>query len=634
MRRFGLRGRFPACLLTASVALVAPSMLQGQDIETVARLRGLDLPAAYFARIQENPSAYTLPNGLFRETALGRVASRVDGEARIPVVLALFSDSEEPHITREMIQSSLFDGPAPAGTITEAYLEISRGALHVTGVVFPWVRTSQPMDSVVGANNGLGNDADLGPYLIEALELIEADVDWSQYDNDGPDGVPNSGDDDGIVDAVTFEYLEIAGSCGGTSIWPHRWGISGWTGGSYLTDDLGPSGDPIEIDGYLTQSVTGCTGENVQTANVMAHEFGHVLGLPDFYHPTASGVGAEGRRWVLGCWGLMAAGSWGCGPVVDRDEPFGPTHMSAHSKQQLGWIDYFDVGEVWNHEMFLEPVQNSGQALRIPLGPNGTEFFIAEFRTLEGFDEQIPAEGVLVYKQDLTASRRPDPLSNDPYFLSILEQDGNLGLKRNHLEGGNRGEAGDAWGVGGVSSKLHALTNPQLRLSNGATTTLTVHEVSVQDGRARLVISTGRTPQVIAPAESIEVERVATFARGIRIAGGAMPYSPLGSFPSGIVLVEDGDEIVISGSILDSDPIDITFMVRDVTGLLSDQVTVTVSTTPWVVELEQLLQKFLGTDLPQLSVGEISYLDAVGNGNGRYDVGDLRKWLRENPTGG
>ena len=75
-------------------------------------------------------------------------------------------------------------------------------------------------------------------------------------------------------------------------------------------------------------------------------------------------------------------------------------------------------------------------------------------------------------------------------------------------------------------------------------------------------------------------------------------------------------------------------MVRDVTGLLSNQVTVTVSTTPWVVELEELLQKFLKTDLPQLSVGEISYLDAVGNGNGRYDVGDLRKWLRENPTGG
>ncbi len=28
----------------------------------------------------------------------------------------------------------------------------------------------------------------------------------------------------------------------------------------------------------------------------------------------------------------------------------------------------------------------------------------------------------------------------------------------------------------------------------------------------------------------------------------------------------------------------------------------------------------------------LDYLDEVGNDNGRYDVGDLRKWLRDNPV--
>ena len=139
------------------------------------------------------------------------------------MILALFSDSEEPHITQEMIQKSLFDGPTTHGTITEAYLEISRGALTVGGQVYPWVRTSLPIDSVGGTSNGLGNDAKTGGYFAEALDSIESEVDWTLYDSDGADGIPNSGDDDGIVDVVTFEYLETAASCGGSSIWPHRW---------------------------------------------------------------------------------------------------------------------------------------------------------------------------------------------------------------------------------------------------------------------------------------------------------------------------------------------------------------------------------------------------------------------------
>ena len=622
----------PGAVLATAALLLTAAPTQAQDIESIAQLRGLELPAAYYARVQENPDAYTLPNGLFRTTAAGRVASRSDGTARIPIVLALFSDSEEPHITREMIQTSLFDGPAPAGTITEAYLEMSRGAFTVTGQVFPWVRTSMPMDSIVGTDNGFGEDAKLGIYFTEALDLVDADVDWGLYDSDGPDGVPDSGDDDGTVDALTFEYLEIAGSCGGPSIWPHRWSMSGQTGDPYVTDDMGASGEPIEIDGYLTQSVTDCTGENVQTANVISHEFGHVLGLPDYYHWVDRELGPEGRRWVLGCWELMAAGSWGCGPVDDRSVPFGPTHMSARSKHVLGWIDYIDLGEVWNQEVFLDPVQSSGLALRVPVGAEGSEFFIAEYRTQKGFDHQIPADGVLMYKQDLTASRRPDPLSDDPYFLALLEQDANRGLVLTTPEGGNRGEPGDAWGVSGVLGRLHAFTSPQLRLSDGGPTTVVVHEVAVVDGRARLVISTGKTPVIVLPTEPLEVERIASFEVYVRVAGGAMPYTAIGTPPFGLLLTSSGDEVVIVGTV--REPFDITFYVRDVVGLVSDEVTVSISTTEWVVTLEEILQRFLDTDGSPLSPGEMGYLDEVGNANGRYDVGDLRVWLRESGSGG
>jgi len=530
--------------LAATFIVVAPGA--AQDIEAVAQARGLQLPQAYYDRVAADPTAFTLPNGLFRTGTDGlRLARAVSGTHQLLVIPALFADSEEPHISRDMVQQSLFDGPAERGTVTEAYLEMSRGALTLTGAVTPWVRTSIDMFDAVGTGNGLGDDGDLGPYFLEALELADESVDYGQYDNDGPDGVPNSGDDDGFVDAMTFEFLEIAGSCGGPSIWPHRWGISGWTGGiPFTSTDPRTGGGSIQVDGYIVQGVTDCGGVRVQDANVIAHEYGHVLGLPDYYHPIDN-TGAAGRRWVLGCWELMAAGSWGCGPWADSRDPFGPTHMSARTKYVLGWVDYLEVGSVEDHEIFLDPIQTSGQALRIPLDVDGIENLILEYRTQTGFDSQIPAEGVLIYHQDERGQLRPDPSSGTPYFLSLVEQDGSNGLQRNSYGGGDRGVPGDAWGVGGVSRPYDFGTVPALRTHDGGATSIVIHEIAVENGRARIRLSTA--------APSIAVET--------------------------------------------------------------------------------LLQFFLGGGATALTPAEMAYLDAVGNKNGQYDVGDLRKWLREGGGG-
>ncbi len=346
---------------------------------------------------------------------------------------------------------------------------------------------------------------------------------------------------------MTFEFLEIAGSCGGPSIWPHRWGITGWNDKKpYETDDLRPDGTHVKVDGYIVQSVTDCTGQNVQAANVISHEFGHVLGLPDYYHPTASG-GAAGRRWVLGCWSLMAAGSWGCGPVVDRSEPFGPTHMVARSKHLLGWLDFFQVGEVRNYEVVLDPVQTSGRALEIPLDESGREFLQISYRAQIGFDRQLPADGVLIFHRDIDGKLRPQPGSGTPYFLSLLEQDDNDGLQRNSFEGGNRGEAGDAWGVGGVPDRLNALTSPSARAHSGRTLPVTLHSIVVENGQARIVLSTAKTPELVAPDSSWTVTRATPFERRLRIAGGTMIYTPSGTVPEGVTLAADQDQLVVSG---------------------------------------------------------------------------------------
>lgn len=633
MRSVRARGLASPCAVAA--LLVLPSAAAAQHIAAPARGSGVQVPPAFQQRIQADPTAFRLPNGLFRIAPDGGpMLGEQLGAKRMIVIPALFADSPEPHVGHERIREVLFDGPSPRGTLTEAYDEMSRGLFRVGGDVVPWVRTSLTRAEVVGASDGLGVDARTGEYLVEALRLTDAAVDFGVYDNDGPDGLPNSGDDDGLVDAIAFEFIEVAASCGGPGIWPHLWGIAPQNDGRpYDTDDLRPDGSPVGVNAYIVQSAVDCGGTEPQGASVIAHELGHVLGLPDYYHATAEG--SAGRRWVLGCWDLMAAGSWGCGPHVPSGGDFGPTHLSARSKESLGWLRYLTVPEVRDTTIVLEPVQATGEALRIPLDDVGREFLLVEFRARTGFDRDLPSDGVLIYHQDFQGWLRPPP--EEPgrtYFLSVVEQDADGGLLRNSYEGGDRGSAGDAWGVGGRVGKLNGETTPGTQRNDGTRSPVAFHSIAVEDGRALLRLSTARTPEIVDPGAPLSATPATPFEGRLRIAGGTMPYVVYGSAPEGLELTAEQDELVVAGSVAAPGPFELRLSVTDALGTTSDVLVLPLATGPLVVEERRLLQAFLRSSASPLTTAERGYLDYVGNRNGFYDVGDLRARLRGSATGG
>jgi M6 family metalloprotease-like protein len=623
--------RIAGSVAAASVALcvgprVAPAA--AQDIEALSALRGIPLPAAYYERIRQDPDAFELPNGLFKMSPDGpRPAALLEGTARLPVVLALFADSRDPHISRESVARALFIGPAAAGTITAFYEEMSRGRFRVTGDVLPWVRTDVTMAEAVGGSSGLGERARMRDYLIQALNAVDEDVDWTLYDNDGPDGSPDSGDDDGIVDAVAFEFLEIAASCGGPSIWPHRSAISNWNdGGPYFTRDVARDGVPIAVNGYIIQGTTDCSGNVVQTAATIAHEYGHVLGLPDFYHPIANTL-PENRRWILGCWELMAAGAWGCGPVSKRVS-FGPTHMMAPQKETLGWVQLDRVeGEVWDSEYVLGPIQTSGRALLVPLDSAGIESLILEYRPRVGFDRGLPAEGVLITHRDLRGEVRPR--TGYRYRMRVLEADANEALIRTHVEGGNRGEAGDVFGGDGEVRKLNAFTAPALIPNEtGRPTTVAIHSIRVSEGRAYVRLSTGKTPRVVPPPGPIKASIARPVNAGVLVAGGLMPYDvrQVSGAPEGVDATALGDQVLLIGAPRAVGSFQVAVRLGDASGN-GFEALVPVSVQAFFVEHARLLQAFLRTENEPLYVEEQSYLDGLGNQNGAFDVGDVRAWL-------
>jgi len=615
-----------------------------QDLETVSRLTGVPLPDGYWARKAADPLAFELPNGFFGKRTSLPPTLRADlveqparaqfqGVARLPVILGLFADSPDPWITPDDVSRVLFDGPNPRGTLKEFYTEASLGAFTLEGDVPPWTRSTLTLAEVVGTGAGLGDDARVGEYLMEALAAVDDEVDFRQYDNDGPDGIPDSGDDDGVVDVVAFEFLEIAASCGGPGIWPHRWGISGWTGGTpWSSGDVGAAGTPVMVDGYIIQSAADCSGTAVQGAGTMAHEFGHALGLPDYYHPV-DGILPELRRWVLGCWDLMAAGSWGCGPVTENRGPFGPTHMSAWNRHRLGWLDFVEVGAVRDTTYVLDPIRTSGQALRIENGGTPGEAFLVEFRDQGGFDRDLPATGVLVTLLYPTGKLRP--ATGEHYYLSVLEADGFGALVLVASQGGDRGSAGDVFGAGIGLDHMNYLTSPSTRTVGGTASPVAFHSFRVDGSQARVRLSNHPEPGIVAASEPVRIQAgVASPERGFRtvlVAGGFLPLkaTPVGPIPRGLSVAEDGEHVVLTGVALESGSFQLPVEVRDARGSLASG-TILLVVDPFQMEMARLADAVLGGTA--LTPGEEAYLDANGNVDGNLDVGDARAWRY--PPGG
>ena len=77
----------------------------------------------------------------------------------------------------------------------------SYGKLHVTGDIYGWFRSPEPLSYYANERRGMGHYPKNAQRMVEdAVEAADGEVDFSRYDNDGPDGIPSSGDDDGFVD--------------------------------------------------------------------------------------------------------------------------------------------------------------------------------------------------------------------------------------------------------------------------------------------------------------------------------------------------------------------------------------------------------------------------------------------------
>ena len=226
-----------------------------------------------------------------------------------------------------------------------------------------------------------GSDANPRQMIIDACKKADTlGIDFTEYDTDG----------DGIVDNVFVYYAGFNAAEGGPSdaVWPHRWMLS----------------PPFVIDGKkivdyaCTSELKGNSGSNMCGIGTFVHEFGHVLGLPDFYATNDS------THATLGSWDVMDAGPY-------NNAGRTPPAYSSYERFSLGWLTPTVLKQP--DLVTLESLLSSNTACMITESrshnlnggsPNSPQFLMLENRQKTGWDAYVPGHGLLVTRVNYNKS--------------------------------------------------------------------------------------------------------------------------------------------------------------------------------------------------------------------------------------
>ena len=424
-------------------------------------------PAGFWEEMEEqNIGVVYGDSGWVKKIAEWRNNSYRDAqlEFNLPVLLGKYSGATT-YFTAQDFQNILFDNNS-AGSMSEYYEEISHGNFTVDGTAGGWYQSTYSMSEA---------KANTKQYVAEIAALADPDFDYAQYDNDGPDNIPNSGDDDGYVDGIAVVYSGCGAEWGpgNDNLWPHMSSLG--SSYEYTTQDASANGGYIIVSSYfVSPELAGggdCYTDIIRPMGVYAHEFGHILGLPDLYDRDDSNGDSEG----IGNWCLMAGGSWnGWGGDT-------PAHMSAWCKQEMGWIEPTVLGEDQN-SVDIPAAATNAHALKIWEDDYyWNRYFLVENRQLTGFDAELPGSGLLVYHID--ENRRwgtyrwsSGPVNDDHThkLVDVETADGNGDMDN----GINRGDGGDPFPGTSNNTDFSSNSDPNSDRYTGEATSIAVTNIS------------------------------------------------------------------------------------------------------------------------------------------------------------
>ena len=307
----------------------------------------------------------------------------------LPVIVNDYASPPAERNTAAKLSDFLFGTPSGRQTVTNYFLQASRGAsagaLQWSGDVMEW-RTINHSNTESSQTSGselmLGND----PLVREALQAFDADIDYSKYDSNG----------DGCIDwlMVVHSGPDQAQTYNEKDIRSHF---------EFYGPAARDSFDGRQIWGSAVVSAWSPIGTYI-------HELGHALGLPDLYS-----YGPPNKS-IVGTWSVMDMGMW-AGPSQHKGE--WPTGIDPYGLLLLGWASPQVVTTTTAAIPIANPTTTAPTVVKVPLSslgsPAAQHYLLIESRlndsgrgttgascgsTSRFIDDCETASGVLVWEVD------------------------------------------------------------------------------------------------------------------------------------------------------------------------------------------------------------------------------------------
>ena len=252
------------------------------------------------------------------------------------------------------------------GSVKDYYLENSYDQFNLT-VTVAGPYTADNNMSYYGGNDSNDNDKNPEALVTEAVTKADPAVNYADFDNDG----------DGYVDGVYVIYAGYGEEAGApaSTIWAHAY---------HITDKT--------LDGKIIKNyscsaeLSGSSGTTITAIGVICHEFGHVLGAPDYYdtnYETNLEFAGTGE------WDLMAGGSW-------NNDGITPAHHNAYTKVMVyGWGTATTLND--GTSVTIPSSKTNANAFYRVNTATTNEYYLIENRQKTGFDAYTPGHGLLIY---------------------------------------------------------------------------------------------------------------------------------------------------------------------------------------------------------------------------------------------
>ncbi len=398
---------------------------------TVRAHEASDRNATEIAFVEAQRSHLMMPHKEFKplrgKSAFGVGGSNAEadvpaqGNRKVPIILVEYQDKRFKNTREQIIQAMLTGNKS----VQQYFRDQSNGKYDPDFEVFGIYTLSQNRQAY-GGNNSSGDDKGLGLMVTEACQMAAADgVSFNRFDTNS----------DNYCDVVIVIYAGVGEAQASysvpSSIWPCNWNLQS---ASYYgmggNGAFRPSGSNVYVNNFAVFNEVHGSNDNGSTIDgigTFCHEFGHCLGLPDFYDTNYGG------HYGMGSWDIMDTGCY-------ADDTYTPIGYSAYEKNFMGWIDYLipNPGTYYTLPIWNQKNEETDKALFLQSDINGNEFFIIENRMQQGWDRYLPAQGMLIHHITYSASRwqANTPNNQNIQLVTIMPADNTLS---------DNNESGDTW---------------------------------------------------------------------------------------------------------------------------------------------------------------------------------------------